>query len=120
MPIFMLKCETCNSERQSPKLNTITCPDCGGERDFVKVEPDLDHSQGRQALTQATTPDLETLRKKYLGGDRTAEALRRRASILTDNRNGSDVVVRVKKPGALHPLVVIIDGTTGQIVGEQG
>lgn len=114
MPIFMLKCENCNSERQSQRLDTITCPDCGAERDFVRTEKDLEQPRNGVITADRTSPDLIALREKFFGkGSTTQESI---------NSSGekSDIVVRVKKPGAPHPLVVIIDSVTGDIIGEQG
>ncbi len=110
MPIFMLKCETCNSERQDPKLRTITCPDCGSERDFVKVLPPENNE--RVVNADVVSPDLEALRKKYLGNNH------ERKPVKIDDK--SVVVVNVLKPGNKFPTVAIIDSESETIIGEQG
>lgn len=116
---------------EKDKLEKIIRDKIPGYRMLDRSE--LEHDSVSQVKADATSPDLEALRRKFLGAGRSAgpsskfhnaTKLRRRAAAIRSGEPNDEVVVVVPDNAAVdsrhHSKVVIISGKTGEIVGEQG
>lgn len=113
---FLKQCTSCNSTRQSmPNMETTLCPDCGAIRDYNRVLEDHELKRPVSIQADATSPNLEELRKKF--------GIKRIPNVSPASREqSSDEMITVEHiPGDRRfNKVKIVDKTTGQIVGEQG
>ncbi|QQS22517.1 hypothetical protein IPM19_02700 [bacterium] len=112
MLLFLKKCTNCGTTKQDPKMNTTMCPECGRNREFMPAERAADNGPAPKVHAEATSPNLEELRKKYLGNRRPATPAPAQPA------PAHDIVIMVEHP-VIGKKAVILD-QQGTIIGEQG